>query len=116
MNASIETIQRIGSKLQVLIRQRDSLLRENERLQQDLNHKQQMLETEQMAQGAVGPRHEADDAQGVVPVQPVAAEKQQFVLGQHHFQDHQKDRRPGYGVVMGYEANQGHGAQDQVRL
>lgn len=45
MNASIETIQRIGSKLQVLIRQRDSLLRENERLQQDLNHKQQMLET-----------------------------------------------------------------------
>ena len=45
MNASIETIQRIGSKLQVLITQRDSLLRENERLQQDLNHKQQMLET-----------------------------------------------------------------------
>lgn len=44
MNASIESIQRIGHKLQALIRQRDSLLRENEKLQQDLTQKQQLLD------------------------------------------------------------------------
>ncbi len=45
MNASIESIQRIGQKLQALIRQRDSLLRENEKLQQDLTQKQQLLDS-----------------------------------------------------------------------
>ncbi len=44
MNASIESIQRIGQKLQALIRQRDGLVRDNERLLYDLNQKQQMLD------------------------------------------------------------------------
>ncbi len=44
MNASIETIQRIGHKLQHLIRQRDGLLKDKERLQQELLQKQQQLD------------------------------------------------------------------------
>ena len=44
MNESIETIQRIGQKLQVLIRQRDSLQREKERLQHDLGLKQKQVD------------------------------------------------------------------------
>ena len=44
MNESIETIQRIGQKLHHLIRQRDGLLRDRERLQQELGQKQQQAE------------------------------------------------------------------------
>ncbi|MCU0387563.1 MAG: hypothetical protein MUE71_03045 [Chitinophagaceae bacterium] len=44
MNESIETIQRIGQKIQVLIRQRDSLQREKDRLLQDLSSKQKQVD------------------------------------------------------------------------
>ncbi len=44
MNESIQTIQRIGQKLQVLIRQRDGLLRDKERLQQELAAKQKHVD------------------------------------------------------------------------
>ncbi|MCU0403672.1 MAG: hypothetical protein MUE99_03920 [Chitinophagaceae bacterium] len=44
MNESIETIQRIGQKIQVLIRQRDSLQREKDRLLQDLGSKQKQVD------------------------------------------------------------------------
>ena len=43
MNASVETIQRINQKLQHLVKQRDGLQRENERLHQDVGHKQEQL-------------------------------------------------------------------------
>ena len=50
MNESIETIQRIGQKLHQLIKQRDALPRDKERLQQELGQKQQQVEglTEKM--------------------------------------------------------------------
>jgi DNA repair exonuclease SbcCD ATPase subunit len=44
MNTSIEIIQRIGQKLQLLIRQRDGLLRDKERQQQELLAKQHQID------------------------------------------------------------------------
>jgi chromosome segregation ATPase len=44
MNTSLETIQRIGQKLHLLIKQRDSLQRDKERLLQELGHKQEQVD------------------------------------------------------------------------
>jgi chromosome segregation ATPase len=43
MNASLEIIQRIGQKLQLLVKQRDGLQRDKERLQDELGKKQEQI-------------------------------------------------------------------------